>query len=80
MGFDGVSKIARGYQKCQEGIEYVRRVSKMYEGYQKIQKLSTEFRQGIYRKQPEVIGNVRRVSEILGGHRKCTKGIGKLKN
>ena len=44
----------------------------MYEGYQKIKKLSTEFQQGI--------GKNQRVSEILGGYRKCTKGIGKLKN
>ena len=36
LSFDRVSKIARGYRKCLEGIGNVGRVSKMYEGYQKI--------------------------------------------
>ena len=36
LSFDRVSKIARGYRKCLEGIGNVGRVSKMYEGYRKI--------------------------------------------
>ena len=32
LSFDGVSKIARGYRKCKEGIGNVGRVSEMYEG------------------------------------------------
>ena len=44
LSLDRVSKIARGYRKCLEGIGHVGRVSKMYEGYRKIKKLSTEFR------------------------------------
>ena len=39
----------------------------MYEGYRKIKKLSTEFRQGIE--------NSQRVSEMLGGYRKYQEGI-----
>ena len=39
----------------------------MYEGYWKIKKLSTEFRQGI-RNNP-------RVSKMLGGYRKYQEGI-----
>ena len=35
LSFDRVSKIARGYRKCLEGIGNVGRVSKMYEGYRK---------------------------------------------
>ena len=59
------------YQKYQEGIENVRRVS---------ENLKTKLLVSIgYRKYPEGIENITRVSEIKEGYRKCMKGMEKLK-
>ena len=57
LGFNRVSKIARGYRKYDKGIRNEGRVSEMYEGYRKIKKNLT-------------LG-FNRVSEISRGYRKC---------